>query len=86
MATRVGKYCWEIDMDEMDSEELTALHDLCDYYLEMQKRTELNEELLNLIKKIHNNGFNIKMVNEDYTYTTIIPSMCFLEKRSAKGE
>ena len=80
MATRVGGYCWAIDMEEMDSKELTALRDLCNFYLDIQKKSELTEKLLNVIKQIHENGYHIKMVNDDYTSTTIIPSMCYLDK------
>lgn len=54
MATRVGKYVWEIDMENMDADELTALEGAAKYFkhhvLAKKYITELREVIMRAAK------------------------------------
>jgi len=63
MATRIGRYIFEDDLEKMDVEKLKVLQEGCGHFIKEKHRDEIHRALTELNLRAHAYGFDI--VSED---------------------
>ena len=65
MSTRVGMYIFDVDLEHMDVERLSALKDACEYYINERHRDEIHRALTKLNLLAHTYGLDIAVKDAD---------------------
>ena len=65
MGTRIGKYLFDIDLENMDIEKLSILKEGCDHFIKEKHREEIHKELTKLNLLAHTYGFDICVEDAD---------------------
>ena len=65
MSTRIGRYIFDIDLENMDVEKLAVLKEGCDHFIKEKHREEIHKELtkINLLARTY--GFDIAVEEWD---------------------
>lgn len=67
MATRIGKYLFEDDLEAMDVEKLQVLREGCEHFIKEKHREEIHRELTRINLLAHTYGFDICVLDgSDY--------------------
>ena len=59
MSTRVGKYIFDIDLEDMSIEKLGFLKSGCECFIKQKKADELHREFTKLNLRAHAEGFHL---------------------------
>ena len=65
MATRIGKYIFEVDLEKMDVEKLKVLQEGCGHFIKEKHREEIHRALTELNLRAHAYGFDICVEDVD---------------------
>jgi hypothetical protein len=65
MGTRIGKYLFEEDLENMNIEKLSVLKEGCDHFIKERHREEIHRELTKLNLLAHTYGFDICVEDAD---------------------
>jgi hypothetical protein len=59
MATRIGRYIFDIDLEKMDIEKLKVLKEGCEHFIKEKHREEIHRALTEINLRAHAYGFDI---------------------------
>jgi len=65
MATRIGRYIFEDDLQKMDVEKLKVLQEGCGHFIKEKHREEIHRALTELNLRAHAYGFDIVLEDSD---------------------
>ena len=65
MGTRIGKYLFEEDLENMNIEKLSVLKEGCNHFIKEKHREEIHRELTKLNLLAHTYGFDICVEDAD---------------------
>ena len=65
MATRIGKYIFEDDLQKMDVEKLKVLQEGCGHFIKEKHREEIHRALTEINLRAHTYGFDICVEDAD---------------------
>ena len=65
MATRIGKYYFEDDLETMDIDQLEVLHEACEHFIKEKHREEIHRALTKINLQAHSYGFDICVEDAD---------------------
>ena len=65
MSTRIGRYIFDIDLENMDVEKLAVLKEGCDHFIKEKHREEIHKELTKINLLAHTYGFDIAVEEWD---------------------
>ena len=65
MGTRIGKYLFEDDLENMDVEKLAVLKEGCDHFIKEKHREEIHKALTKINLLAHTYGFDICVYDAD---------------------
>jgi len=92
MSTRIGKFIYEDDLENMSVEKLNVLREGCEHFIKEKHREEIHEELTRINLLAHTYGFDIcvedsfdfpQVMNE---YTLAILDSDYVTKRYEERE
>lgn len=59
MSTRIGRFIFEDDLEEMSIEKLMMLKEGCDHFIKEKHREEIHKALTSINLRAHTYGFDI---------------------------
>ena len=65
MSTRIGRYIFEDDLEEMSVEVLNVLREGCEHFIKEKHREEIHKELTRINLLAHTYGFDICVRDSD---------------------
>lgn len=71
---RVGKYVWDIEMEEMSDEELEALADAAKYFQQKHKVDKYTAAFEKLLKEAEADGVQLLYIHNYSTFGTTVES------------
>ncbi len=84
MSTRVGKYIFDIDLDDMSIEKLEFLKSGCDCFIKQKKADKWMKEFFSMNLQAHTDGFHLCYVDEKTKQ--MIPLNCYNFKAIPREE
>ena len=65
MSTRIGKFIFEDDLENMSVEKLNVLREGCEHFIKEKHREEIHKELTRIDLLAHTYGFDICVLDSD---------------------
>lgn len=65
MSTRIGRYIFNEDLEQMDIEKLAVLKDGCEYFIKEKHRDEIHRAITEINLRAHAYGFDICVEDAD---------------------
>lgn len=59
MATRIGRYIFEDDLERMSVEKLKCLREACEHFIDEKRMEEIHHEFTHLNLMAHSMGFHL---------------------------
>ena len=65
MSTRIGRFIYEDDLENMSVEKLNVLREGCEHFIKEKHREEIHKELTRINLLAHTYGFDICVLDSD---------------------
>lgn len=77
MSTRVGKYIFDINLEDMSVEKLQYLKEGCDCFIKQKRKEALEREFTELNLRAHAEGFHLCYRDEDMDTPAVLNQYTF---------
>ena len=83
---RIGKYVWDIEMEDMSIDELVCMREACDDFISQKLRKTLEDEFTALNLKAHALGFDLCYYNDTAPDPIPVPLDAFNFKATPRDD